>query len=50
MNREQRFSQHDWRMPNRRELRSMLSPKNTATVVGQKRFAQFSVLVVATVD
>ena len=25
MNREQRFGQHDWRMPNRRELRSLLS-------------------------
>jgi len=25
MNREQRFGQRDWRMPNRRELRSLLS-------------------------
>jgi len=25
MNREQRFGQHDWRMPNRRELRSLLN-------------------------
>ena len=25
MNREQRFGEHDWRMPNRRELRSLLS-------------------------
>lgn len=25
MNREQRFGRHDWRMPNRRELRSLLS-------------------------
>jgi hypothetical protein len=25
MNREQRFAQHDWRMPNRREMHSLLS-------------------------
>jgi len=29
MNREQRFGQRDWRMPNRRELRSLLS-RNSA--------------------
>ena len=28
MNREQRFGQRDWRMPNRRELRSLLSLQN----------------------
>lgn len=47
MNRERRFGQNDWRMPNRRELRSLLDLQARMPV---KRFAEFSAWAVATPD